>query len=497
RREAEGAAAGASPRVLLGIRGTLVLGLASLLLVAGAVATFVVTRLVGAEAEAQVLAAQRLRVAAEAERLAALCTNDLACHAALDRPPPADVIEQALVDGRLRVLAGALAEGAPRTPEFIDALQGGAASWTRIERPADDPRGRGVDHRVVHPVRLADGRRAALITRFTLDGLRAAVADRQRLVLAYLAFDFFAVLLFGLYLSSRALVRPLRELTLATERIDADGHAALPDPRGPAEIARLTEAFARMIERLRERNLALTRSLAALEAARDELVRSEKLATVGRLAAGVAHEIGNPLTAVLGFLEFLRDPREAPEALRTELLGRMNTELLRIRDIVRQLLDFSRPSPASPERVSLRAVAESAVGLIAFHNATRGVTVTIEGEAPPVFADPTRLRQVLVNLLLNAGAAMGGEGEIRVALDADAAHVRVQVIDQGPGVPADLVPNLFEPFATTKPVGEGTGLGLAIAARLVEEAGGRLRLTSPPGGPGAIFTLELPPSASI
>ncbi|MCB9550879.1 MAG: hypothetical protein H6705_03145 [Myxococcales bacterium] len=372
----------------------------------------------------------------------------------------------------------------PPAGAVIDVLQGGAPDWSRVVRGPEDPRGAGIDHRVIVPVALGGGRRAALVVEFDLDPLHAAVAARQRTAFAYLLVSLVGVLVFGLYVSGRVLVRPVVALTRAVEAVEAGGGGAagLPAPAGPAELWRLHEAFGAMLGRVR--------------AAQAELVRHEKLATVGRLAAGVAHEVGNPLASVMGYVEFLRDPRGCPDELRAELLGRMDGELGRMRDTLRRLLDFSRPTPPEPVVMRLDDAVRAAVELVRFQRSMAGVEVTVSGEAPAVVADPGRMRQVFVNLLLNAGEAMGGAGRVWVELSAAGGEARVVVRDAGPGVDVAVASRIFDPFVTARRSGEGTGLGLAIALRLVEEAGGRLWLASAPGEAGAVFEVALPAAAT-
>ncbi len=473
----------------LGIRTLLFAGLASLLLVAGTVATLVGARLVGGEAEAQVLAEQRRHAEALGRLAAAACEAADACRAAFVGAAPGGAVF--VFDAALRPLTDA-PRGAP-SPVVADALQGGAPAWRVVQRPLETGPG-ARDHQVAVPWRAPDGRRGVLLAVFPLDALVAAVAARQRLVVAYLLLDFAAVLLFGLYLAGRLVVRPIRRLTDAAA---GGAEARIPVLDGPRELARLSLAFADMVDRLRAQNERLVASLAALESARDELVRSEKLATVGRLAAGVAHEVGNPLAAVLGYVEFLRDPRGCPPDQQQDLLARVDRELQRIGGTIRELLDFSRPAPAARERVDLAEVVASAAELVRYDARFRRVAIDVEGEAPPALGDAGRLRQVLVNLLFNAADAMGGAGRVTIALGvADDGRPRLAVRDEGPGVPAADVASLFEPFHTTKPAGQGTGLGLAICQRLLEEAGGAIALTSPPGGPGACFTVWLPAAPS-
>ncbi|MCB9550089.1 MAG: HAMP domain-containing histidine kinase [Myxococcales bacterium] len=475
-----------------GIRGLLALGLAGLLAAAGTIASVVVTRLVGGEAESRVVAQIERRALAMAEVAEAVCRDMMLCAPQLARVlrPDATVGPDAavLLDGELKPLAGEAEPGRP-DPRVGDVLQGVPWTSTRVVRPAEHPRGAGVDQRVAVSVRLGDGRRGVLALAFSLDGLHRAVSARQWAVLLFILADLLAILLFGTYLGGRWVVAPIEALTRAAEQA-AEG-AAMPLQAGPREVERLSEAFAALVERLQARNRELAAAVAELSAARDELIKTERLATVGRLAAGLAHEIGNPLAAVLGYVEYLRGG-DTPAELQRTLLGRMDKELGRIRDTLRDLLDFSRPSPATPGVVDLRETLASAQALLGYQRSFKDVAVVVEGEAPPVRADAGRVRQVFVNLLLNAADAMGGAGQVTVALAADAEGARVVVRDEGPGVPADDAAHLFEPFWTTKPVGQGTGLGLAICQRIVEEAGGTIRLLPGPGG--AAFEVRLPRS---
>lgn len=489
------------PTPLLGIRGSLTLGLAGLLLAAGAIAVVVVVQLVGTEVEAQVLVEQRRRIAAEADALSARCALMTDCEAmlrsAVDRMPRDGIARRTVYNAAARLIAGH-ADGPPEAI-VADVLQGGALDWQRVERAADHPRGEGVDHRIVSPLRTPLGR-AALEVVFTLDGLHAGVAAQQRVVMAYLLFDLLAVLLFGVYVSGVALVRPVRQLTAAARRIDVDGaDARWPVVRGPRELVQLGEAFHQMIDRLAARQRELSATIARLEATRDELVRSEKLATVGRLAAGVAHEVGNPLAAVQGYVEYLSDPRGVSPEMQARLLGRIDKELGRMQETLRRLLDFSRPTPPSPRPTRPRAVVDAAVELVRYQKRAAAAQIKVDGDPPRVMVDPGRLRQVVVNLLLNALDALAGAaderdepGRVAITLSTVEAQARIEVADDGPGISAEIAPNLFDPFATTKPAGEGTGLGLAISHGLVDEAGGALTLVSAPDQPGATFRIALP-----
>lgn len=238
-----------------------------------------------------------------------------------------------------------------------------------------------------------------------------------------------------------------------------------------------------------ERRLSeLTRSNEALLRLQAELVAADRLATVGKLAAGVAHEVGNPLSGILGYLSVLR-MRAKDNAEVQDLLTRVEAEVQRIDTIVRSLLELGRPSRGKAEPIDVRPVVDSCVRLLGAGREFKNVRVKVEGPAALwLRAEPGPLSQVLVNLLINGAQAMGGQGELTVTLE-DAG--RVVVDDSGPGISAEVKARLFSPFFTTRPAGEGTGLGLAVSRHLLAQFEGTLELADKPP-PGARFVITLP-----
>ncbi|WP_426754247.1 sensor histidine kinase [Myxococcus sp. Y35] len=291
--------------------------------------------------------------------------------------------------------------------------------------------------------------------------------------------------------------RPLRRTEAVVEqfgRLEWEPH--LVPTEGGTLVSRIQRSLQRMAEALREEQ-ALTRaqmaslreSNAQLARTQTELVASERLATVGRLAAGVAHEVGNPLAGILGYVALARAKADTPEL--KDFLERIDQEVQRIDRIIRGLLDLGRPGTTSLGPVEVGAVVETCVRLVRAAPELSGVTVALDLE-PGLLAraDPGPLSQIVINLLLNAAQAMGGQGSVRVATRQVADEVRLAVEDGGTGIPEDVMPRLFEPFFTTKGR-EGTGLGLAVSQRLAQVMGGRLEAENAPGG-GARFTVCLP-----
>ncbi|MBK9516523.1 MAG: two-component sensor histidine kinase [Anaeromyxobacter sp.] len=309
----------------------------------------------------------------------------------------------------------------------------------------------------------------------------------------------------GAALLFRAVGRPLDRLVEAATRLSAgDGLSPLgPDGEPPSGgLGRFALAFERTAAALSEERARLAAKVAELEAAnrqlaeaREGLLRSEKLATVGRLAAGVAHEVGNPLGAIAGYAELARMKQadgSADQALVDDYLARIVAEAGRIDAIVRDLLDFARPAALDLGPVSLADALAAAVRLARVQERFRDVDLAsdLAPDLPPVLADERRLSQVFLNLLLNAGDATGGRGRVRVSARLEGRVVVVALDDSGPGIPAERRAQVFDPFFTTKEPGQGTGLGLAVCHGIMASFGGAIEAGEAPGG-GARLTLRL------
>ncbi len=348
-----------------------------------------------------------------------------------------------------------------------------------------------------------------------------------------------AVVLFvvlGNYLIEGWVLRPLAEMVTSAKSIAAgDVERRVPE-EGPEEIAALARALNQLTDQLLQNQDRLAENIRSLDEtnqrlsqAYSDLVQAEKMASLGHLAAGVAHEIGNPLGAVLGYLGLQKRRGGDPE-----LMEGMEREVRRIDRIVRGLLDYARPAGTAMESVNVNASVRRVVELLREQGWLVGVEVhlDLENDLPHITADPHRIDQVFINLLRNAESAMGGKGTISITtrheryqpeqtvavrrsddppgvnyshlrrararsarsmreLKPQTEVVRVTVADSGPGIPADILHSIFDPFFTTKDPGEGTGLGLAIVAGTVAELGGRVEASSPEGG-GAVFNLWIP-----
>jgi two-component system NtrC family sensor kinase len=230
----------------------------------------------------------------------------------------------------------------------------------------------------------------------------------------------------------------------------------------------------------------------------EQLIQSEKMSAIGQLIAGIAHDLNNPLTSVVGFSDFLSEAGDLPPAL-AEPLRVIRQEAERAASIVRNLLSFARRQSEQRQTQPVAPLLESVLTLL--RNplmAYRVETVVVaEPDVPEISVNANQMKQVFVNLINNAAQATaggGGEGHITITARRSLDGVAISVADDGPGLAADVAARAFEPFFTTKPEGEGTGLGLAICHGIVKEHGGRITVDSTPGH-GATFTVELPGAA--
>ncbi len=328
-------------------------------------------------------------------------------------------------------------------------------------------------------------------------------ATRRSLFVFYLGLTALVVLLLSYVLLTYFIVRPIDGMRRASERM-AEGNLRTRVPvQGAAEVARLASAFNEMASQLRadraalqERLDDLERTTAELTAAQEQLVRSARLAAVGRLSAGVAHEIGNPLAAIRGMLDLLQaGDLDADEE--KEFVLRIQRESERIHHTIRDLLDFSRHDPEHAGRIessaSLAEVVEDTVKLVDRQSRFRDIALelAVDESLPRVRGNHERLRQLLLNLLFNAADALAGRGTIEISASGANGSVQLVVSDDGPGIDGQILDQVFDPFVTTKPAGQGTGLGLAVCHTIVDQLGGSIRAENRAGG-GASFEVSLP-----
>lgn len=342
--------------------------------------------------------------------------------------------------------------------------------------------------------------------------LQEGITRVRELFWAYLAFNAVLITILGYALLTFLVMRPLNALDVGTQRA-ASGDFTRPLSHGPHnEFGTLYANFNTMLRQLEAGREALRAQLhelsqmnTQLQHTQDSLIRSEKLASVGRLAAGVAHEIGNPLAAVSGFTELLLDAvHDAPgEPLDLEELAHMlstvQTQTERIQLIIKELVDFSRDDSQLPlTSVDLHATIAEAIHLTKASKRAQHVQIQVLDSSAPVrvHAVASQVTQVLLNLIFNAADAMVDTPDAHLTL-----HARVQdhdvtlsIEDNGPGFEQRALQHAFDPFFTTKDPGKGTGLGMAMSLRLIQRFGGDMSIENLPKG-GACVHVHFKASA--
>ncbi|UZP67891.1 ATP-binding protein [Desulfovibrio mangrovi] len=307
---------------------------------------------------------------------------------------------------------------------------------------------------------------------------------RSQLVFSIMGVSILFLIIF--YIVSTRVLKPLKIIELTTMQIARGNFQPLEVRKANDEIRQVQEAFNRMVQELEKRQ--------------DQLVQAQKLSSIGTLSAGIAHQVNNPLNNISTSAQILRDVvKDSVDPFGMKMLGNIETETARARDIVRGLLEFARHTELSIKLVPLKGVVDKAVQLVS-SQVPPGVTVTVNvPEDIRLELDPQRMGEVLLNLVLNAIQAIETlPGEISLYLGNDAPENMVTLIveDTGKGINENDLPHIFDPFFTRKEVGKGTGLGLSVAYGIIEEFKGRIRAESQEGV-GTRFMIDLPlPSAS-
>ncbi len=287
-------------------------------------------------------------------------------------------------------------------------------------------------------------------------------------------------------------MRPVSHLIRASSEISNGKFALDIGPISRDDIGQLQKNFRLMAGALKERE---KRQKAESEIC---LIQSEKQASVGKLAAGVAHEINNPLTAVLTFTHLMLRRDDLPNAVRTDL-ETVAAQTERVREIVKSLLDFARQTAITPEPLNINGLIEDSVRLMKNQAHIKGVALSFKGAEglPDFILDRNQCQSVLINMIINALDATPADGKIDIrtrstGTDTDKiGGVEISIADTGSGIAPDHMEKIFDPFFSTKEVGRGTGLGLAVSAGIIQRHGGTITVKSKPGS-GTTFTLWLP-----
>ncbi len=262
---------------------------------------------------------------------------------------------------------------------------------------------------------------------------------------------------------------------------------------GEKKLVNLTESYIRDENDDIVGRSQILRDLTDLKMREEQIQQSERLATVGHMAAGVAHEVGNPLTAISSLVQVCQ--RKTDDEFLQDQLKKVREHIQRINKIVRDLVDFSRPSSMQAENVQINEIVESAVGLLKHDARCRDVDfkMNLDEDLPLVSCVPDQIHQVLVNLLLNAVDAMKEvkDPHVTITTESQDEQVVMSISDVGKGIKEEHKSHIFEPFFTTKGVGSGTGLGLSVSHGIVNKIGGSISVEST-YGEGATFIIQLP-----
>ena len=327
----------------------------------------------------------------------------------------------------------------------------------------------------------------------------------EKLVILYIILDTVILALVGIYLLSRIVVTPIHRLLRMTEEYEDSKFIPTAGDTPANEIGNLSQALTNMLKRLDENKKDLNNHIVSLEEAnkdlknaQNEIIKSEKLASVGRLAAGIAHEIGNPIGIILGYIDLIRKGGLSPEEEK-DFLGRIESEITRVDVIIRQLLDFSRSSTEHIESCGIHNLIVSTVDMLKPQSRMKQLEIKLDlmAESDHVLADKNQLRQVFLNILINSIDAIGEEGQdnsnscITVQSTNKNGFLELKFIDNGPGISSEKLDRIFDPFFTTKEPGMGTGLGLSVCYRIIEGLGGTIKAESH-SGKGMTIHIELP-----
>jgi two-component system, NtrC family, sensor kinase len=332
------------------------------------------------------------------------------------------------------------------------------------------------------------------VTRARSD-VQAAQADVRRLALLGILAGTVLVLLVVLGGHHRFVGAPIASLTRSMGRVREGDRSHRATPSGPLEVARLGRTFNAMLDSMRTAREELASKRLEQARLRVELANAEKRALLGDLAGGVAHELGSPLTVIDGRAQILLRAPDAPGSVH-DAARSIRHQVGRMEATLRQLLSFGRSGTGRRRRVELSEVVRRALAAASEEAATGEVTLRTEGPDAGCTADlePHRVEEAVVNLVRNACQASPG-GTVVVRWDADDMGLRIDVHDDGPGVPEHLAPRVFEPFFSTKSAGVGVGLGLCVSADIVAEHGGELSLVPSSLG-GAGFRITVPRNGS-
>lgn len=334
-----------------------------------------------------------------------------------------------------------------------------------------------------------------------LENIYSVIRRSQKVLVVYLIVNAFVLTLTGLYFVSKIAVRPVQQMLKRAEEFREEDELFFLHGNKENEFNKLSNALNRLLKRISEDKEKLKANVRSLEKmntdlkkAEKDVIRAEKLASVGRLSSGIAHEIGNPIGIVLGYLDLLKQ-KNIPDFEKYEYIERAESEINRISVIIRQLLNFSRPSEVKHTKIGVHEAIQDIAEIVKYQPFMSGIdlSLSLEAKNDNVLSDSNQLRQILLNLVINAADAISSskdklrdqcliKSEVVDGADAKAINntptLKISVIDNGSGIPGNAIGNIFDPFYTTKESGKGTGLGLFVCFSLIEGMGGKIEAKS-------------------
>jgi len=348
----------------------------------------------------------------------------------------------------------------------------------------------------------------------SLDRVHYTLKRSQRFLFVYIVINLAILTFVGIQRISKPYIQPLARLAQRAAEYKEDDELIFSVRKEDNELSSLSKALNSMLkrisadkEKLRSTVLSLEGANLELKKAQRDIIRAEKLASVGRLSAGIAHEIGNPIGIVMGYLELLRQS-DNTEDERDEYIQRTEDEIERINNIIRQLLEISRPSNSGRTAVSVHDIVQDTADVLHVQPLMSDIELSLDlaAEFDTVLADANQLRQVFLNLIINAADAISCDNNIVDGkLIISTIHgengdngsknapeqLKILFSDNGPGIAGENLSNIFDPFFTTKDPGRGTGLGLSVSFMIVESLGGKMTGTSEMGK-GTTMEISLP-----
>jgi two-component system, NtrC family, sensor kinase len=338
--------------------------------------------------------------------------------------------------------------------------------------------------------------------------------NSQQIAMGYLFLNFLILFSAGLYRLNTLITRPIHRFIRLTDNYRSSEAFDLFPEKHNDEFSRLSSSLNRMLRDIDNDRKVLEQSIGEIErahhdlkTAQQEIIKAEKLASIGRLSAGIAHEIGNPIGIVLGYLGLLKNRSvAADDRSGMDYIERAEQEINRINNIIRQLLDFSRSTTTDFTIFHLHDLLYDTGRMLSQQPLMENIRIFFDFSASndAIYGDYNQMHQVIVNLIINAADSISTnenveDGAIRLvtSISTDDNMLCIEVVDNGGGVPVEFIDKVFDPFFTTKETGKGTGLGLYVCYMIIERFGGSISLNNNEGAKGSRVVIQLPLSGHV